>query len=414
MRKKLARGVTASAAAVVMVAGILSDSASAGTSNNTSAPGGRRNAEGISPTREDTGQRVEGTLASEAMTAPKGTTSATKAARSAETRIGTGNGVYVGKVNITTRLRNGRYELTDPTRGGLSTVDFGNRSNREESSGKRFTDSDNVWGNGTVNSRQSAAVDAYFAAGKTWDYYKNTFGRKGMRGNGQGPTAIVHYGKSLTTAEYDYGLWFGDGKGDKRPLTELDIVAHEFTHGVVESTVGFARTGDEFRGLNEATCDIFGTMVEFNANIAADTPDYLIGEKVNSHGDGKPMRYMDKPSKDGKSPDYWKPGIGRLDDAHHAAGVANHFFYLMAEGSGKKVINGVAYDSPTYDGSKVTGIGREKAAKIWYKALTTQFTSTTDYKHARVGTLKTAAALYGKTSSEYKAVQKAWTAVNVR
>ncbi|WP_326622808.1 M4 family metallopeptidase [Streptomyces decoyicus] len=368
MRRKLARRIAASAAAV-MVAAVQSVPASAGTSNHSGRP--------------------------------------------TETRIGTGNGVHVGKVNITTRLRNGRYELTDPTRGGLSTVDFGNRDNREESSGKQFTDGDNAWGNGTVSSRQSAAVDAYFAAGKTWDYFKNTFGRKGMRGNGQGPSVIVHYGKGRAEAEYDYGLWFGDGKDNKRPLTELDIVAHEFTHGVVESTVGFADTGDEFRGLNDATCDIFGTMVEFNAALAADTPDYLIGEKVDSHGDGKPMRYMDKPSKDGKSPDYWKPGIGRLGDPHHAAGVANHFFYLLAEGSGRKVINGVVYDSPTYDGSKVTGIGREKAAKIWYKALTTQFTSTTDYRNARAGTLKAAAALYGKTGAEYRTVQKAWTAVNV-
>ncbi|WP_241746205.1 M4 family metallopeptidase [Streptomyces lydicus] len=400
-------------AAAALGAAVPSVPVSAGTSNNASAPGGRSDAGSISSARKEAARLVEGTTAS------AGTTSVAKAApsagagTSAETRTGTGKGVYVGKVKITTRLRNGRYELTDPTRGGLSTVDFGNRDNREESSGKRFTDSDNVWGNGTVSSRQSAAVDAYFAAGKTWDYYKKAFGRKGMRGNGRGPSTIVHYGKGVAGAEHDNDLWFGDGKDDKNPLTELDIVAHEFTHGVTFSTAGFAGTS-ESNGLNEATCDIFGTMVEFNADIAADTPDYLIGEKVNLHGDGKPMRYMDKPSKDGRSPDHWKPGLDRLDDAHHAAGVANHFFYLLAEGSGKKVINGVAYDSPTYDGSKVTGIGREKAAKIWYKALTTQFTSATDYRNARTGTLKAAAALYGKTSSAYKTVQKAWTAVNVK
>ncbi|MGY5127625.1 M4 family metallopeptidase [Streptomyces nigrescens] len=412
MRQKLALGVAVSAAAVLGAA-VQSVPASAGTSNNASAPGGRSGAESVSSAREEAAQRVEGSTASEGATSVAKATTSAGAETSAESRTGTGKGVYVGKVKITTRLRNGKYELTDPTRGGLSTVDFGNRANRDESSGKRFTDSDNVWGNGTVSSRQSAAVDVYFAAGKTWDYYKKTFGRKGMRDNGNGPSTIVHYGKGVASAEHDNDLWFGDGKDDKNPLTELDIVAHEFTHGVTFSTAGFAGTS-ESSGLNEATCDIFGTMVEFDASIAADTPDYLIGEKVNFHGDGKPMRYMDKPSKDGRSPDYWKPGIDRLDDPHHAAGVANHFFYLLAEGSGKKVINGVAYDSPTYDGSKVTGIGREKAAKIWYKALTTQFASDTDYKSARAGTLKTAAALYGKTSSEYRTVQKAWTAVNVK
>ncbi|MYW17281.1 M4 family metallopeptidase, partial [Streptomyces sp. SID161] len=51
--------------------------------------------------------------------------------------------------------------------------------------------------------------------------------------------------------------------------------------------------------------------------------------------------------------------------------------------------------------------------QIWYKALTTYFTSTTDYKAAREGTLKAASDLYGADSTEYKTVAAAWTAVNV-
>ncbi|MFI0903497.1 M4 family metallopeptidase [Streptomyces sioyaensis] len=47
-------------------------------------------------------------------------------------------------------------------------------------------------------------------------------------------------------------------------------------------------------------------------------------------------------------------------------------------------------------------------------ALTTQFNSTTGYTQARTGTLKAAAGLYGTSSREYAAVQKAWTAVNVK
>jgi Zn-dependent metalloprotease len=322
--------------------------------------------------------------------------------------IGAGHGVHVGKVKISTRLRNGTYELIDPTRGGLSTHDFFADDNE-----KPFTDRDNVWGDGTMNSRQSAAVDAHFAAGKTWDYFKNTFGRSGIHDDGKGPAMTVHYGRNQADAFSDYnGASFGDGKDGKHPVTALDTVAHEYTHSLNQATARLESSG-EGGGLNEATSDIFGTMVEFNAAIPADKPDYLIGEKVNYHGDGKPLRYMEKPSKDGKSPDYYKPGLGRLDNPHHAAGVANHFFYLLAEGSGKKVINGTAYDSPTYDGSKVTGIGRSKAARIWYQALTTQFTSTTDYKGARTGTLKATAALYGKNSTEYRTVEKAWTAVNV-
>ncbi|CAM5674656.1 Neutral metalloproteinase OS=Streptomyces aurantiogriseus OX=66870 GN=GCM10010251_36710 PE=3 SV=1 [Streptomyces aurantiogriseus] len=100
-------------------------------------------------------------------------------------------------------------------------------------------------------------------------------------------------------------------------------------------------------------------------------------------------------------------------DVHYSSGPANHFFYLLSEGSGSKTINGVTYNSATYDGSTVTGIGRDKAVKIWYKALSEYMTSTTNYKGARTATLSAASALYGSTSTEYKAVAAAWTAVNV-
>jgi hypothetical protein len=73
----------------------------------------------------------------------------------------------------------------------------------------------------------------------------------------------------------------------------------------------------------------------------------------------------------------------------------------------------VNYDSPTSDGLPVTGIGRAKAEQIWFKALTTKFTSTTNYAGARTGTLAVAGELYGTTSAEYTAVQNAWAGINV-
>ncbi len=93
--------------------------------------------------------------------------------------------------------------------------------------------------------------------------------------------------------------------------------------------------------------------------------------------------------------------------------MANHFFYLLSEGSGAKTINGVSYNSPTKNGSTVTGIGRAKALQIWYKALTEYMTSTTDYSDARAATLSAASDLYGSGSTEYSTVKAAWTAVNV-
>lgn len=122
---------------------------------------------------------------------------------------------------------------------------------------------------------------------------------------------------------------------------------------------------------------------------------------------------MDEPSKDGGSADYWDSSVGN-EDVHYSSGVANHFFYLLAEGSGAKTINGVDYDSPTSDGSTVTGIGRDKAIQIWYKALSEYMTSSTDYADARTATEKAATDLYGADSAELKSVDAAWTGVNVK
>ncbi|MFE3637703.1 M4 family metallopeptidase [Streptomyces cellostaticus] len=325
---------------------------------------------------------------------------------------GTGTSQYSGTVPLgTTASASGGYDLIDGGRGGHKTYDLNGGTS---GTGTLFHDADDVWGNGSVSNRQTAAVDAAYGAAVTWDFYKSAFNRNGIAGDGKAAYSRVHYGNAYVNAFWDdscFCMTYGDGSGNADPLTSLDVAGHEMSHGLTAATAKLNYRG-ESGGLNEATSDIFGTAVEFFANNSSDPGDYLIGEKIDINGDGTPLRYMDKPSKDGGSADYWSKSLRRLD-VHYSSGVANHFFYLLSEGSGAKTINGVSYNSPTYDGSTVTGIGRDKAIQIWYKALSTYFTSTTDYAGARTGTLQAAAALYGSGSAEYNAVAAAWKAVNV-
>ncbi|MEU7426418.1 M4 family metallopeptidase, partial [Streptomyces sp. NPDC040750] len=325
---------------------------------------------------------------------------------------GVGKTKYSGEVNLTTAQSGSSYTLTDTTRGGHKTYDLAHGTS---GTGTLFSQSSDTWGDGSVSNAGTAAADAAYGAQETWDFYKHTFNRSGIKNNGVGAYSRVHYGNSYVNAFWDdscFCMTYGDGSGDSDPLTSLDVAGHEMSHGVTSNTAGLNYSG-ESGGLNEATSDIFGTGVEFYADNATDVGDYLIGEKIDINGNGSPLRYMDKPSKDGGSADYWSSSVGGLD-VHYSSGVANHFFYLLSEGSGAKTINGVNYDSPTQDGSTVTGIGRDKALQIWYKALTTYFTSTTDYADARKGTLSAAGDLYGAESTEYKAVAAAWSAVNVK
>ncbi|MGX1853307.1 M4 family metallopeptidase [Streptomyces sp. NBC_01456] len=327
-------------------------------------------------------------------------------------RTGKGESEFSGTVDLGTSKAGSGFTLTDADRGGHKTV---NLSNSESGEGKAFTDDDDKWGTGKADDPQTAAVDAHYGAAETWDYYKKVHGRSGIKGDGKGATSRVHYGNNYVNAFWDdscFCMTYGDGEGNKAPLTALDVAAHEMSHGVTAATAKLEYSG-ESGGLNEGTSDIFGTSVEFYANNKSDPGDYLIGEKININGDGKPLRYMDKPSKDGQSKDFWDSKTGGLDP-HYSSGVANHFFYLLSEGSGPKEIGGVKYDSPTADNKKVEGIGRDKAEKIWFKALTEYMTSNTDYKAARAATVKAATDLYKAGSPEVKGVEAAWDGVAVK
>ncbi|MFD4623367.1 M4 family metallopeptidase [Streptomyces sp. NPDC058475] len=342
---------------------------------------------------------------------------------SIETATGDGKSLYSGTVPLETTLSGSTYQLKDATRGNTYTGDAANKTDLcvlgicvSRAPATVFTDADNHWGTGTTADRSSAAVDAQYGTNETWDYYKNVHGRNGIAGDGKGSYNRVHYGSNYNNAFWDdscFCMTYGDGDGTTfGPLVALDVAGHEMSHGVTSKTAALTYSG-ESGGLNEATSDIFGTLVEWYANSPSDLGDYLIGEKIVRSGFGKTaLRYMDKPSKDGNSADCWSSSVGNLD-VHYSSGVANHFAYLLAEGSGAKTLNGVSYNSPTCNGSTVTGIGRDKLGKIWYRALTVYMTSSTNYAAARTATLNAAKDLYGAGSTEYNAVAAAWSAVSV-
>ncbi|MFF0134086.1 M4 family metallopeptidase [Streptomyces mirabilis] len=326
-------------------------------------------------------------------------------------KTGTGNTQYSGTVTLNTTLSGSTYQLYDTTRGGHKTYSLNNGTS---GTGTLMTDSDDTWGTGAGSNTQTAGADAAYGAQETWDFYKNTFGRSGIKNDGVAAYSRVHYSSAYVNAFWDdscFCMTYGDGSGGTHALTSLDVAGHEMSHGVTSNTAGLDYSG-ESGGLNEATSDIFGTGVEFYANNASDPGDYLIGEKIDINGDGTPLRYMDKPSKDGGSADSWYSGVGNLD-VHYSSGPANHMFYLLSEGSGTKVINGVTYNSTTSDGVAVAGIGRAAALQIWYKALTSYMTSSTNYAGARTAALNAATALYGASSTQYAGVANAFAGINV-
>ena len=323
-------------------------------------------------------------------------------------KVGTGNSQYSGQVTLNSTQSGTSWLLRDSV--GNHTTDLNGATS---GTGTQFTDADNIWGNGSTTSRQTAGVDAQYGAEKTYAYYDSVLGRRGIWNNGTGARSRVHYGNAYVNAFWDgTQMTYGDGAGNARPLTSIDVAAHEMSHGVTENTANLNYSGDA-GGLNEATSDIFGAAVEFYASNATDVGDYLIGEKININGNGTPLRYMDRPSKDGSSPDCWSTNTKNLDP-HYSSGALNHWFYMASEGSGAKTINGVSYNSPTCGGAPaVTGAGRSNVEKVWYRTLSTKLTSGSTYAAARNGAIASAKELYGATSQTCASVQAAFNAISV-
>ena len=135
-----------------------------------------------------------------------------------------------------------------------------------------------------------------------------------------------------------------------------------------------------------------------------------IGKEIARNG--QPLRWMYKPSKDGGSPDAWSSGLKNID-VHYSSGPNNRMFYFLSQGSNASSGSDFYSAYLTKSPAAMTGIGNDKAYRIWFKANTTKFTSGTNYADARDKVLLEAQELYGPTSKEAIAVQRAYAAINV-
>jgi Zn-dependent metalloprotease len=314
---------------------------------------------------------------------------------------GTGRTINAGTVPLDLTQSGGTWTMRDPSHGNGTTTDLNHGTS---GTGTIFSNTTGTFGDGTTGDPASVGADAHYGAAETFDYYKSVHGRNGIFDDGKGVPSRTHYDNDYDNAFWDgTQMTYGDGPGNTKPHIELDIAGHEMSHGVSGALVGWEENG-ETGGLNEGTSDIFGTMVEFFADNAHDRPDYEHDELITD----PPLRNMYNPSLDGHSPNCYASDNGTLDP-HYSLGPLTHWFFLLAVGSGDHGYG----DSPTCDGSTISGIGNNKADKIWYRALASYANSNEDYADARVDSLRAAADLYGPHCTEYDTVNAAWAAVDV-
>ncbi len=307
---------------------------------------------------------------------------------------GTGSSAYAGTVSIPTTQSGSTYSMKDSNAASLVCQDA--------ATNVTFSGSDDAWGNGNATSRETGCVDSFYSAEQERQMLSAWDGRSGM--NGSGGWVPIRVGLNDVNAYYDgTQVQIGHTQSGGKWIGSIDVVAHEMGHGVDDHTPG----GISGQGTQEFVADTFGAATEWYANNAVDRPDYTVGEQVNLVGSG-PIRYMYNPSLAGDANCY-SSSIPNAE-VHAAAGPGNHWFYLLAEGTSPT--DGQP-NSPTCNGSSITGIGIQKAEKIMYNAMLMK-TSSSSYLKYRTWTLTAAKNLYGTSScTEFNAVKAAWDAVSV-
>ena len=253
-----------------------------------------------------------------------------------------------------------------------------------------------------------AVDEAYVWTEQVWDLYQQQFDRLSFDAAGSTVTVTVHYGQDYDNAFWDgQQLVFGDGDGQifERFTKPADVLAHEFSHGVVQYTSGFTYNGQS-GALNESIADVFAAMsVQHAAGQTVDQASWLIGEGLFKPGiNARALRSMLEPGTAYDDPQLGKdPQVGSMADyvdttednggVHLNSGIPNRAFALAARNVG--------------------GRSWEQTGKVWYAALTApEVGASTDFRQFADATVAAATTLFAGTPVPDQ-VRAAWAEVGV-
>ncbi|MFT4664091.1 MAG: Zn-dependent metalloprotease [Polaribacter sp.] len=269
--------------------------------------------------------------------------------------------------------------------GAIWTID-GNNDSPENSSfqASHVTSSNNNWNNAT-------SVSAHYNGGLAYEYFKNTFNRNSINGQGGNIVSIINITES-NGADMDNAFWNGQamfyGNGDQAfdsPLAKgLDVAGHEMAHGVIQGTANL-NYQNESGAMNESFADIFGAMI--------DRDDWQIGEDIanNSVFPTGAMRDMSNPHNGGNSSDfYWQPNhyderyTGSQDNGgvHINSGIVNFAFFKIASNS---------------------SVGKANAEQIYYKVLRDYLVASSKFIDLRNAVVEVAGNDFGQSVADIAA-----------
>jgi Zn-dependent metalloprotease len=321
--------------------------------------------------------------------------------------IATATDLFGVNRTINTYEKNGVFFLIDASRpmhnenqsnfpdegvGVVWTIDAEDTSPQNDNfSTVHLTSGNNTWNNPT-------AVSAHYNAGEAYEYFRTTFGRNSINGQGGNIISLINV-RDENNQDMDNAFWNGYamfyGNGDQvftDPLAKaLDVASHELSHGVIQNTANLEYFG-ESGAMNESFADIFAVMV--------DRDDWQLGEDIvnTSIFSTGALRDVSNPNNGGTSLNTpgWQPAsvseqfFGSEDNGgvHINSGITNRVFFLFA-----------------------SEVGKDVAEQVYYEALANYLVRSSQFIDLRIAIIAAAEALYN--TSVANAAASAFTQVGI-
>ena len=220
-----------------------------------------------------------------------------------------------------------------------------------------------------------AAVSAHVNASHVFQFFNDVLIRRGVDDQGTELVNVVNCTatKSENPPNWNNAVWWNGKMWYGRQLESakgkngkflsyaryLDIIAHELTHGVTETTSDLVYR-DQAGALNESFSDIFGVIINNWVRKGADTDprtwDWIIGQGLGEKPNA-PLRSMKDPTITG-DPDHMKD-YRALDPDDDFGGVHTN----------SNIHNKAAYNLLTRTRGKAIVIPPREVAKLYYFTL---------------------------------------------
>jgi len=251
-------------------------------------------------------------------------------------------------------------------------------------------------------------TEAYDYSGRTYDFFKKVFDRNSINDSGMDLESTVHYSEDYNNAFWNgTQMVYGDGDGDifTRFTKSLEVVGHELTHGVTQYEAALEYQGQP-GALNESFSDIFGSLIkQYSLKQSSEKADWLVGEKLFTNKvKGKALRSMKEPGTA-----YDDPTLGKDPQPGHM----KNYVKTTSDNGGVHINSGIPNKAFYLTAIEIGGYAWEKAGRIWYIVLRDKLRERANFKNVADMTFGVAGQIYGKNSSEQKAVVNAWKGVGI-